>query len=165
MKNEAIRSSLENADRAVINSLKGTAPLFSAIMKASKAYREAGCEETAIAYETMFSALDILIESFDSANTAAVMAHKRLAGIEIPAPTQQDGPCCPSCGNSEDAPNNYDLCENCVEAMEDQDDEPMPAQTKPVSVVEQVFGRSPITAPVNGNDIPAWMAGHPVEMD
>jgi NMD protein affecting ribosome stability and mRNA decay len=24
-------------------------------------------------------------------------------------------PRCPRCGKSEDAPNNYDLCENCLE--------------------------------------------------
>lgn len=32
---------------------------------------------------------------------------------------EQAEPRCPSCGNSEDAPNSHELCENCVEAMED----------------------------------------------
>jgi hypothetical protein len=59
---------------------------------------------------------------------------------------QQDGPCCPGCGNSEDAPNSYDLCENCVDAMEDRDDEPM-------------------SAPAQQDEVPVWMAGQPIEMD
>ena len=33
--------------------------------------------------------------------------------------TTRPEPRCPRCGNSEDAPNSHDLCENCVEAMED----------------------------------------------
>jgi len=33
--------------------------------------------------------------------------------------TPRPEPRCPRCGNSEDAPNSHDLCENCVEAMED----------------------------------------------
>jgi hypothetical protein len=41
----------------------------------------------------------------------------------------------------------------------------IPAQTKPVSVVERVFGASPITAPVIGNDVPAWMRGEQMELD
>jgi predicted amidophosphoribosyltransferase len=33
--------------------------------------------------------------------------------------TPRPEPVCPRCGNSEDAPNSHELCENCVEAMED----------------------------------------------
>lgn len=87
MKNEATRSSLEKTDRAVINAMKDTAALLGAILKASKAYRAEGCEETAAAYEAMIPALDAMLQAYDHANTAAVMAHKRLAGIEMPAPT------------------------------------------------------------------------------
>jgi len=123
MKNEATRSSLEKSDRAVINALKDTKNLLSAILTASRMYREAGCEETAAAYEKMLDGHLAILTAWENANIASVTDHKRLAGIQIPA------------------------------------------QTKPVSVVEQVFGRSPITAPVIGNDIPAWMAGHPVELD
>ena len=32
--------------------------------------------------------------------------------------TPRPEPCCPRCGNSEDAPNSHDLCENCLEAWE-----------------------------------------------
>lgn len=37
---------------------------------------------------------------------------------EIGCYGEQAEPCCPRCGNSEDAPNSHELCENCVEAME-----------------------------------------------
>jgi len=90
MKNEATRSSLEKSDRAVINALKDTKYLLGAILTASRMYREAGCEETAVAYEAMLDAHLAIIKAYDRANIAAVMAHKRLAGIEIPAPAQQD---------------------------------------------------------------------------
>ena len=45
--------------------------------------------------------------------------HTRMANSTTNEETPRPEPRCPRCGNSEDAPNDHDLCENCVEAMED----------------------------------------------
>ena len=37
---------------------------------------------------------------------------------EIGCYGEQAEPCCPRCGNSDDAPNSHELCETCVEDME-----------------------------------------------
>ena len=90
MKNEATRSSLEKTDRAVVENMKNLAQLMGAIRKASDAYRAADCHKVAAVYEGMLPAIDGLLEAFDRANIAAVMAHKNLAGVGVPAPAQQD---------------------------------------------------------------------------
>lgn len=45
--------------------------------------------------------------------------HTRMLNSTTNEETPRPEPRCPRCGNSEDAPNSHDLCENCVEAMED----------------------------------------------
>jgi len=92
MKNEATRRTLEIADRNVHQQLKGVGPLFIAVEEAAKAYRAAGCETAATAYERINKALLMLEDTAVSADMVAVMTHKYLAGVGVPATAQDETP-------------------------------------------------------------------------
>jgi hypothetical protein len=47
-----------------------------------------------------------------------VCYHTRMPNSTTNEETPRPEPRCPSCGSSEDAPNTYDLCENCVDALD-----------------------------------------------
>lgn len=122
MKNEATRRTLEIADMNVHKQLKGVGPLFIAVEEAAKAYRAAGCETAATAYERINKALLVLEDTAVGADMVAVMTHKYLAGVGTPVESDQ-------------APRRMRLRQPRHTKDEQQD------------------------------ETPAWMQGHPVELD
>jgi hypothetical protein len=92
MQNEATRRTLEIADMNVHKQLKGVGPLFIAVEEAAKAYRAAGCETAAAAYELINKALVLLEDRAVDADMIAVMTHKHLAGVGTPAKCQDETP-------------------------------------------------------------------------